>query len=534
MTPSKRTIAALLSAACFSTICAAQAQDVQRLIEPTRQLRMKLLKDPYRPTYHIVATEGSNPVFDANGAIFWKGRYHLMYLVGTEKGLCWAHISSIDLVHWRHHPLALEAGGPDKGINSGGMSLDKNGVPTIAYWGIDCGICLATSTDENLDHWTKSPHNPVIRETQCGLAVVPGANGKPPVIYGVADPTAIWINQGHYYLLTGNKLVIEEFGQKRKMPELLGDRLYLFVSDDLIHWKYLHPFYESDRKWTKDFEDNMCPDFFPLPSSPQGGPLSGKHMILFIAHPCGCQYYLGRYANDHFYPDTHGRMSWVDNWFFAPESLVDAKGRRIMWAWIFDAPDRGPRGPKREQSGWSGEMSLPRVLWLGADGQLCMQPAEELQRLRCHEQIVAAADLGADEELVLPAIAGNAMELLVEIEPRGAKQCGVNLLRSPDGKEQTAVYYNAVKGKLEIDLAKAGPGGNIEGGPFAPKPGEKIALRIFIDKSIVEVFANDRQAVMRRVYTRRADALGVSLFAKGGAMKVRNLHAWEMAPANAY
>ena len=308
----------------------------------------------------------------------------------------------------------------------------------------------------------------------------------------------------------------------------------MFVSDDLVHWKYLHPFYESDRKWTKDFEDDMCPDFFPLPRSPQGGPPSDKHMILFISHPCGCQYYLGRYENDHFYPDRHGRMSWVDNAFFAPESLVDPRGRRIMWAWIRDSNARGPLGPTREQSGWSGEMSLPRVLWLGDDGELRMQPAEELQRLRCREQIVAAAGVGADEELVLPAISGNALELLVEIEPRGAKQCGVHVLRSPDGKELTSIYYDAAKSKLEIDLAKASPGGNIEGGPLAPKPGEKTTLRIFVDKSIVEVFANDRQAVMRRVYPRRADALGVSLFARGGAMKVRRFQAWQMAPANAY
>ena len=191
MTHGKRIIAALLSAACLLATCAAQAEDVNRLIEPTRRLRMKLLADPYRPTYHIVAPEGIHGVFDANGAIFWKGRYHFMYLVCIEKGLCWAHISSIDLVHWRFHPLALTPGGSDKGINSGGISLDKNGVPTIAYWGINSGICIATSTDENLDHWTKSPHNPVIRETQNGLAVVPAADGKGTVIYGVADPTAI-------------------------------------------------------------------------------------------------------------------------------------------------------------------------------------------------------------------------------------------------------------------------------------------------------------------------------------------------------
>ena len=89
-------------------------------------------------------------------------------------------------------------------------------------------------------------------------------------------------------------------------------------------------------------------------------------MLLFISHNLGCQYYLGRYASDRFAPEVHGRMTWVDNEFFAPESLVDASGRRIMWSWVFDR--RSPAA--REASGWSGELSLPRVLWAGEDGTL--------------------------------------------------------------------------------------------------------------------------------------------------------------------
>lgn len=142
-------------------------------IEAARALRHRLLADPHRPTYHIVVPEGVCGPVDPNGAIFWKGRYHLMYIVQTSKGHCWAHVSSQDLVHWRQHPLALEPGEGDQGIFSGGAALDKNGVPTITYWGLGKprGVCIATSTDENLDRWTKSPHNPLIRETGFGFTV---------------------------------------------------------------------------------------------------------------------------------------------------------------------------------------------------------------------------------------------------------------------------------------------------------------------------------------------------------------------------
>ena len=84
---------------------------------------------------------------------------------------------------------------------------------------------------------------------------------------GAADPSAIWIKDGHYYLLTGNLLVLRSSGHNAT-----GDTLYLFTSDDLVHWTYLHPFYQSDRKWTRADEDDMCPDFFPLPLSARAAP----------------------------------------------------------------------------------------------------------------------------------------------------------------------------------------------------------------------------------------------------------------------
>jgi len=61
-----------------------------------------------------------------------------------------------------------------------------------------------------------------------------------------------------------------------------------------------------------------------------------------------------------------------------------------------------------------------------------------------------------------------------------------------------------------------------------------LQLRIFVDKSVVEVFANDRQAIARRVYPVRKDSLGVVLFANGGTAAFKSVKAWEMAPANPY
>ena len=489
------------------------------LIDSTRKLRDILLQDRHRPTYHLTAPEGVCAPFDPNGALFWKGRYHLMVIVQTEKGHCWAHVSSKDLVHWRHHPLALEPGGVDTGIFSGGAFVDKNGVPTITYWGLgeQAGICLATSSDDNLDCWTKSPHNPVIHQTEHGLTI--GPDGRP---YGVADPSAIWIHNGRYYMLTGNLLVLRKFGIEQDQQEHQGDTAYLFVSDNLVDWQYLGPFYQSDRRWTQADEDNMCPDFFPL---------GDRHMLLFISHNLGCQYYLGRYENDRFCPEQHGRMTWVDDAFFAPESLLDEQGRRIMWAWVKDGREK----PTRDASLWSGTMSLPRVLWLGEDRTLRMGPPEELAILRTKPETFDNLTVQADAELVLDTVSGDTIELNIEMRSISAAQFGVKVCCSPDGEEQTSIFYDAIEQQLKVDTTHSSLGEGpktVEAGPLALKPGEPLRLRVLVDRSIVEVFANDRQAVTRRIYPTRDDSLGVVLFSHDGSAEVPSLAAWGMAPAN--
>ncbi len=499
------------------------------LIQVSRELRARLLADPHRPTYHIVSTEGVSEPFDPNGALFWKGRYHLMLIIQNEKGHSYAHISSTDLIHWRHHPMALEPGEGDQMVFSGGASLDREGVPTITYWGVGRGVCTATSTDDLLENWTKSPHNPVIRETEKGMTVLQGEVGE--VVYGAADPSAIWQRNGRYYMLTGNLLVLREYGLKRRLDQHLGDTAYLFASDDMVSWDYLHPFYESHRKWTQEDEDNMCPDFFPLPSAPEGGPSSDRHLMLYISHNKGCQYYIGLYEEDRFEPETHGRMSWVDKAFFAPETVLDPKGRRILWAWIHD----GRSESSRQASGWSGTLALPRVLWLGEEGALRMRPAPELEMLRYNPRSREDLVLPAGGELALEDMSGDTLELRLELSGDGAQKYGLKVRRSPDGDEETLVFYDASKRKLVIDTTRSSAGEgpkSLEGGPLELNEDEPLELRVFLDRSVVEVFANDRQAVMRRIYPTRSDSQGILLFAEGGPVEVRSLQAWDMAPAN--
>lgn len=502
-------------------------------VRSSRLLRERFLADPYRPTYHFTVPEDMGMPGDPNGAFYHNGRYHLMYLYNRSgSGFCWGHISSSDLVHWRHHSDAIGPGHGDEGVFSGGAFLDDDGTAYLSYWMLwgAKGIGLARSSGPDFDSWTKLEANPVIKSTEWGITEAKDANGK-TFFYGSADPSNIWKKDGRYYMLTGNLLVLDRIGRATNAPAAeQGDRLYLFVSDDLKNWNYLHVFYDRKPEWTDRSEDNMCPSFLPLPSSPSGGPPSGKHLLLFLSHNKGCQYYVGEYRNDRFTANNHGRMTWVDNTYFAPEALIDGQGRQIMWAWLLD----NPSGEKAR--GWSGVYGLPRSLWLGEDGTLRMRPVKELEVLRGRPKSWKDLTLTDSTSQPLKGVTGDSCELELEIKVGDSHRCGLKVRASPNGEEETLLYYDAEKKELVFDSTRSGQDGRkaVERAPFALKTGESLKLRVFVDKSVVEVFANDRQAIGRRVYPTRADGLGLALFAKGGTATVKAVRAWDMMPSNPY
>lgn len=458
-----------------------------------RAHREKLLSDPYRPGYHFVTPEGRCMPFDPNGAIFWKGRYHLFYIFQDARGHNWGHVSSTDLFHWRHHPTGLISG-----MFSGNCFLNKDGRPTICYHQVGQGNAMAVAMDDELNQWKKLDSNSITPKT------APGDPNHDK--YRSWDPYG-WLEGDTYYAIFG------------------GERPGIAKSAGLAGpWKYVGDLMANSVPGVSINEDVSCADFFTI---------GEKRMLLCISHRLGARYYLGEWKNEQFHPTFHEKMSWVDNSFFAPESLLDASGRRIMWAWIFDSPGFA----MRLNNGWSGTMSLPRVLTLGEDGRLCMDVPKEIEGLRYHAKKRTNLTVSAGADLALDGIGGNSIELCVEMTAKDAKQFGLMVCRSPKGEEETLVYYDAAEKKLKVDTQKSslteGPK-TIEAGPFELSPGEPLKLRVFVDKSVVEVFANGRQAVMRRIYPSREDSVGVALFSNGGPATVATLKAWDMMPSNPY
>jgi beta-fructofuranosidase len=477
------------------------------------------------PTWHVTAlpSEGVGLPYDSNGCIFWKGRYHLMYIfqdpARPHGGHCWGHLSSTDLVNWTYHPASVvpNPGDPDKGIFSGNAFVNKDGVPMLCWFGIDAGVCVATAQDDGLIRWRKHPKNPIIPIPK------PGQPGHG--VYTVWDPY-LWLEGDTYYcLLGGNQLPNKK------------DTLYLCKSSDMVHWTPLHPFYEHpDLSWTVEGEDCSCPDFFKL---------GDKRVLLCISHKVGARCYIGRYENEKFYPEQHVRMNWPGGTFFAPESLEDNQGRRIFWAWVMD-----PRAMTTQRATGSGTQSMPRVLALDGDGAVRITPVKELETLRRNHRKIQEATIAADSELTLDNVRGDSLELAISIDPGQAARVGLKVRCRPDGREETGIWYDRSAKKLIIDMSKSSlrkdvgyfaeplqfyfdrknPRTTVEA-PFELREGEKLRLRVFMDKPVLEVFANDRQCVTQQVFPQGRDALAVKVCAEAGEVRILGGDAWDMAPA---
>jgi beta-fructofuranosidase len=485
--------------------------------------RRRLAGDPHRPAYHFVAP--SEWLNDPNGTIFWRGRHHLFYQYNPEFSagggpVHWGHAYSEDLVHWTDLPIAIspEPGTYDEHGIWSGSCCEGDGFVAAIYHAHQSGNCIATSKDDLLVTWTKHPANPVI----------------PPDPARIYDP-CIWREGDVFYSLSG-RITEATLGHGGDVRLGGNDVAYLFRSRDLKHWTDLGAFYTGG-EFTEPGEDCAVPDFFPL---------GDRHCLLFAAHSAGGQYYTGIYADEHFTPTAHGRFNFnkyatdlgrlvTSGDVNAPISWVDPTGRRIMVCWLTE----GKTWDAQRLQGWAGAMSLPRLIDVAPDGTLLQSPVPELETLRRDPVHFADLAIGADSSIPLNGVSGDSLEIAAVIDPGDAAQVGLLVRCSPQracapGDEESVITVDREHGTLRIDVDRASLSEEMVGrdpqvAPFVLADGEAISLRIFIDHSILEVYANGRQCVTKRLYPARRDSLGVKLFAHGGAATARSIDVWRMA-----
>jgi len=431
-------------------------------------------------TFHLAhpSPPGRSWPGDPNPAFYYKGRYHLHYIYKNDlMGESYGHVSSKDMVHWKWHPTTLNSLNMGHGMFSGTGFFTKEGRPAMIYHGQWSGLnWVSYGLDDNLNKWGES--DPVIAKTADGKVV----NIK------YWDPDC-WIKDGTYYALSG------------------GHDPDLMKSTDLKNWlhlgKLMHDDYPDDLGISRR-EDVSCANMFKI---------GNKWMLLCISHPLGCRYYLGDFKDEKYLPEFHAMMNWQTSsnklgFFFAPESLLTKDGRRVMWAWIVKYKDLCP----------SGVQSLPRELELPADGVLRIKPLRELASLRYNEKMEKNITVMDNSSYLLNEISGDALELKVEFKASKAKEFGIDVLGDETGQNGLRIAVIGESKTLRVGTVNA---------PFKLKQGEDLILRVFVDKNLVEVFANDRQAVAALQDTRWIPAT-TRLFSKGSDLQVNKLTAWKM------
>jgi beta-fructofuranosidase len=311
---------------------------------------------------------------------------------------------------------------------------------------------LAVAEDDKLLHWKKAD-KPVIPSPPPGMMVT-----------GFRDPCP-WREGDTWYVGIGS-------GERE-----VGGCVLLYRSKDLRHWEFLHKLAQgkpngkvavnpcdSGEMWE-------CPDFFAL---------DGHHVLLYSSEN-KVFWTTGEYdTHKHLYFPLKTGVLDHDAAYYAPKSFVAPDGRRILWGWLREMRPEA----QFSAAGWSGTMSLPRVLGVNRDGYLEMSPAAECEKLRGDAQTVSVTSPEPSR------IKLDTLRREIRI-PLGAGSSKFTLSLHTDG---------AKAWELVVDV----PGRTITSGdisvPLPQPPWTNDALRIFLDASVIETFIVGREAFTSRVY----------------------------------
>ena len=486
------------------------------LLHRYAQTRERLSSGKYRPLYHFSAPEGR--LNDPNGLCYWNGNWHLFYQAyPIENPIAhWGHAYSPDLIHWKDLPIAI-APSIEERVYSGSTLIQGDSVIAM-YRGVGQGEMVAVSRDPLLLNWRKPAANPVIPDLD--------PEKEQPVFARGGDPF-LWYCDKLYYAILG--------GYSDSGPD--GKRMfaeYLYRSPDLLRWEYLHPFIDAD-PYAFVGDDGACPYFYPIGNG-------DEHILLHFSHKSGGKYLIGNYDTQlqKFIVTDGGNFNHgpaKGGGIHAPSACPDGKGGIVV---LFNT---NPGFPRKDD--FSEMMTLPRLLtW--EEGALRVRPWDAVESLRRDHIRLEHIAVLANQETILDGITGDALEISMEIDLGKTKTFELSVLRSPDGQEHTRILFQRDMGKPTREYENHTPTSTItidnthgsRSPLFASRPpetaelsfakGEKLKLRVFIDRSIVEVFVNDRQSVTLRTYPERDDSKGISVRTAGNGAEILSLDAWRM------
>lgn len=475
-------------------------------------------REKYRPAYHHTPLYGW--MNDPNGMFYKDGIWHLYYQYnpyGSKwQNLSWGHSTSTDLVHWNHHPVAIQPDGLGM-VFSGSCAIDRS---STAGYGKDAVVGLYTSADASQTQslvW--SDDNGETFRTYA-------ANPVLTLESEARDPNMFWDDDARQWVLV--------------LAHALEHEMLIFTSPDMKKWTLQSSFGKGIGAQEGVWE---CPDLFRLPVEGSG---EEKWVMLCNLNPGGpfggsaTQYFIGEFDGKTFKADVDADGNIPTKWMdfgkdhYATVSWSDAPGgRRTVIGWMsnWQYAAEVPTMQFRSANTLPREARLFKV----ADGQIYLssEPSPELTALRGSLSLkVRKASVGRKSRTyVLPSANDGVCEIVFDVDARKSGAVEIELSNSDGGK--VVMMYDAVAHTLSFDRTKSGVVDFSQDFPavtVAPtfETDNRISLRIFIDRSSIEVFGNNGNFVMTNLVFPTIPYTRLSVSARGGNAKIENLQIYSI------
>jgi fructan beta-fructosidase len=487
------------------------------------QKKTDYYSEQHRPQFHF--TPETKWMNDPNGMVYYDGEYHLFYQHFPEDivwgPMHWGHAVSKNLVHWEHLPIAFY---PDSlgYYFSGSAVIDHNNTsgfgdgktpPMIAIftlaWEDEKGIPQRQGIAYSLDKgrtWTKYAGNPVL---DIGL-----------IAY--RDPKVFWHEPSGKWIMT---LVASNDNQK-----LITDHVKFYASDNLIDWENTGDFGYTYGMQSGKWE---CPELIEMPVE---GTQDKKWVLIVSINPMGpnggsgTQYFIGKFDGNTFKIDENfktggGRSQtlWLDygrdnyagvTWSNFPDSSFILIGWMSNWDYAQQVPTKR----------WRSAMTLPRKLSLSntpAGIRLVSTPIEQLEKLRINERTIPPVDF--DQRIgITDSLNDGLAEIFLEFKKGDrTENSKFGIIIQNDRGEQLEIFYKVSDNHFYIDRSRSG---KVEFSPKFPSidkaprisNSDVLKMHLFIDRSSVELFADDGTVVMTETFFPNEDYTILKIYGSDG------------------
>ncbi|HID56104.1 TPA: DUF4980 domain-containing protein [Candidatus Poribacteria bacterium] len=433
-----------------------------------------LYGEKYRPQFHFSSRRGWNN--DPNGLVYYKGEYHLFYQhnpYGWKWGnIHWGHAVSGDLIHWEELPIALYPRRFGDWCFSGSAVVD--GRDTAGFKRGDEEVIVVA--------FTSTARGECIAYSNDRGRTFTEYDGNPVLVHRGRDPKIIWYEPGNHWVMA----VYDEFEGRRCIA--------FYTSSDLKRWEFqsrIEGYYE-------------CPEIFELAVD---GDESRRRWVVYSADG---DYAIGSFDGRRFTIESGKHRFSYGNCFYASQTwnnIPPEDGRRIQIAW---GRVNMPGMPFNQMMLFPVELSLRR----GEEGiRMFAEPVREVELL--HGKRWSWRDEPVKEgENLLSGIEGDLFHIRAELELRGANGIGFRIRGIP-------VTYDVREERLECQGCEA---------PLKPVGG-KIRLEILVDRTSIEIFANNGRIYMPIGVIPPDENKRLELFAVGGEGGVRSIEIYEMKSA---